>query len=111
MKSTLAPNWRYISLRAHLQSPMEEKRFTSEFIRALTWQIGVEGLQATQASIISYDAPSSHLVVRCARGSEQRLIASIVLLSRIGEQTVRLESLRISGTLNHVGPTKSKRKI
>ncbi|VVC01789.1 Rpp14/Pop5 family protein [uncultured archaeon] len=95
MKSTLAPNWRYISLRAHMAQPMEEKRFTSELIRALTWQIGVEGMQQTQASVISFDAPSSHLVIRCMRGSERRLIASLALLSRVGEQTIRIERLKI----------------
>jgi len=106
MKSTLAPNWRYISLRVHLPQPMEEKRFTSELIRALTWQIGVEGMQQTQASIISFEASSSLLIMRCARGTERRLIASLALLSRVGEQTVRIESMKISGTLNHVKAAK-----
>ena len=107
MKSTLAPNWRYIALRAHLAQPMEEKRFCAELTRALTWQIGVEGMQQTQASVISYDVASSHLVLRCLRGSERRLIASLALLSRVGEQAARLESLKISGTLNHVKPAAS----
>jgi RNase P/RNase MRP subunit POP5 len=102
MKSTLAPNWRYISLRVSMAPPMDEKRFTVEFIRALTWQIGVEGMQQTQVSVVSFDASSSHLVLRCARGSERRLIASLALLSRVGEREARLESLKISGTLQHV---------
>lgn len=110
MKSSLAPNWRYISLRVQMAQPLEEKRFGVELVRALTWQIGVEGMQQTQASVISYDPASTHLVLRCLRGSERRLIASLALIPRVGEREAHLESLKISGTLNHVQEKKKTHK-
>ncbi|VVB56538.1 Ribonuclease P protein component 2 [uncultured archaeon] len=99
MKSTLAPNWRYVLARARLSPQLEENRFKSELMRALTWQIGVEGIQATQASLISYDAKTGAFVLRCLRGSERRLTASLALIARLGDLPAHLESERISGTV------------
>ncbi len=99
MKSTLAPDWRYLLLRAHLTQPMPAPRFSAELMRALTWQIGVEGLEQTQASVISFDEKTGALIMRCLRGSERRLAASLALISRVGEQPAHFESLRISGTV------------
>jgi RNase P/RNase MRP subunit POP5 len=110
MKSTLAPDWRYLLLRAHLSQPMPAPRFSSELMRALTWQIGVEGLEQTQASVISYDEKSSELIMRCLRGHERRLAASLALISRVGEQPAHLESARISGTVSHLKKKSEKNK-
>ena len=108
MKSTLAPNWRHIQLSVKLFSPMDENRFKTELMRALTWQIGVEGIQQTQASLISYDPASGLAIVRCLRHSERRLVSSLALILRLGDMPVHLESVRISGTIAGLKRASSK---
>ena len=79
-------------------------------MRALTWQIGVEGLAQTQASVISFDEKTGALIMRMRRGQERRLAASMALISRIAEQPAHFESMRISGTVSHLKKKPEKNK-
>jgi RNase P/RNase MRP subunit POP5 len=109
MKSALGQKWRYILARIHLSQKIPQSSLRVELMHALAWQIGVEGIEQTQISIVFLDESLGKVIFRVASGHERRIVASLALISRIGEFPARIESLLISGTLSCLQKKASKK--
>ncbi len=105
MKSALMDDKRYLAVRivgAAGQSAWDEGRLKGELTRSLSVVLGVMGMAEVEPNLISFDAKSGEFVLRAKRGHERKLVAALALVNSLGGAPVRLECLRISGTIKRL---------
>jgi len=99
MKSSLGNKDRYLLMQVHgaqansqsLQAGVQ--KYLEEFF-------GAQGLASVQPKIILNACKNgNYFAMRCVRGEEMKLCASLALASKISGSQTRLEVKKISGTI------------
>lgn len=103
MKSTLAPNKRYLLVRLAGERPVDGRQARAEVARHIEAFFGIEGMAQAQPRILDKLCKDDRLVLRCARGEEMRLVAALALLGKISGMNARAKVVKISGTLRALG--------
>ncbi len=95
---TMRTNWRYISARVvPVWYRPDPREVYYAIIDAATWMWGDTGTAAMQPAVI--EAVPGRVIIRCARGHEDALEASLAAVTAVNGCSVALHPQRTSGTL------------
>lgn len=108
MKSTYRPDYRYVyaKIRGIDASERECRTILKEI---LAKSLGMMGLYEIEPVII--DCKNEYVIIRCIRGTEDRLCAVLALIDSNQRQRLHIEVERISGTLRSIAQNEKIRIV
>ncbi|MDV0441437.1 Rpp14/Pop5 family protein [Methanorbis furvi] len=106
---TLRENRRYILVKiaGEFTAPLTQKEIYFTISEAVTSLFGDVGSAAVHVAVVWSE--DEHAIVRCSRGSEQKVIASLGVITKILGAPAVFHSVAVSGTIHgvkkHLHPT------
>ncbi|MFH0970010.1 MAG: Rpp14/Pop5 family protein [Candidatus Diapherotrites archaeon] len=95
---------RYILFRVFSPSPIEKSLVEKSFYSHLVHSFGILGFPTFRYRFISYNAQNGIGIFRCSHIGKDALIASLLFLTIIHNDSVEVHALQTSGTLHTLKP-------
>jgi len=90
---------RYVLFEFNSSALVEKKEFRSALDQTLLSLYGSIGSAEINARLVGFHAGKKKGIVACSRGSEPRVRVAFLFLRKMGKKSVRVHSLRSSGSL------------
>lgn len=90
---------RYLAVEADGKEPIRGEELRDVVWRAITQLFGEYGASQSGLALIQNGKQKSYCILRCSREALPMVRASIASITEIGEQSVTIHVLRVSGTI------------
>ena len=98
---------RYLLLKVLSDDKIVEETFRLSIMESILNLFGEAGLVEAKPRLVNYDEKAATAIVRCTRGSVEKLRASIALIYRIGETPTATYVTAVSGTTKGLKPKRA----
>lgn len=99
VKPTMKANWRYIVFEIISKTSVKEQDVVRAIISSILRLFGELGASKTNVWLIEYDSKTKRGIVRCSHKAVQTVVASMTIVTKIGEQEAVFVVKGVSGTI------------